>query len=34
LRNSPTQNRPITGKYRIDASLKVMQDMAYFRPIA
>src|SRR5262249_13893360 len=31
LRNSPTQNRPIKGTYRIDASLKAVQYMAYFR---
>src|SRR5262249_34848935 len=31
LRNSPTQNRPIKGAYRIDASLKAVQYTAYFR---
>src|SRR5262249_25679063 len=30
LRNTPTQNRPIKGEYRIDASLKAVQNMACF----
>src|SRR5262249_13330388 len=30
LRNTPTQNRPIKDEYRIDASLKGVQTMAYF----
>src|SRR5262245_35645524 len=30
LRNTPTQKRPIKGEYRIDASLKAVQNMACF----